>query len=238
MQTSSDLRHIPIIVLCGGQGTRLQSVISDKPKVLAPLGKNTFLDTLIDLLHASGFQRIILSVGYLKEQVREHCTKHKYEVLFSEEDEPLGTGGALKAARLLTSHDNEFFVMNGDTVCRPDFRAIYDFHRKMGGLMSMMIAPAYEGDGGDVALLDHTSRIVSWRKKMPSDAGKATFVNAGVYLMDKETDRFFPNRHAFSLERDVFPSLLVEPCYGYPIKEPLIDIGTPERYTLAQASFS
>ena len=133
------LKNIPIIVLCGGQGTRLRSVVSDRPKVLAPLGTQTLLDSIIAMLRKAGFKKIILSVGYLKEQVKRYCEKRGYQVIFSEEDEPLGTGGAVKAAlQHITS--NLFFVMNGDTIFNPDFSELYQFHKEKKGFMSMLIS--------------------------------------------------------------------------------------------------
>ncbi|KKU60093.1 MAG: Nucleotidyl transferase [Parcubacteria group bacterium GW2011_GWA2_47_12] len=227
------LKNIPIIVLCGGQGTRLRSVVSDRPKVLAPLGTQTLLDSIIAMLRKAGFKKIILSVGYLKEQVKRYCEKRGYQVIFSEEDEPLGTGGAVKAAlQHITS--NLFFVMNGDTIFNPDFSELYQFHKEKKGFMSMLITRGYKGDGGDVVTTNKNQRIIQWRKKTQYEQPETLHLNTGTYLMKKEIARFFPNKKSFSLENDVFPVLFAESCYGYKTDELFIDIGVPERYALAR----
>ncbi|MBU4374406.1 MAG: NTP transferase domain-containing protein [Euryarchaeota archaeon] len=94
---TADLKEIDVVILCGGLGTRLKPVVSDRPKVLAKIGEKTFLDILIDSLTKQGFKNIILCVGYLKGQIKNHFDRDKeYNIMFSEERETLGTGGALK----------------------------------------------------------------------------------------------------------------------------------------------
>ena len=227
------LRHTPIIVLFGGLGTRLRTVLTDKPKILAPIGNKTLLDFIISMLTGAGFEKIILSVGYLKEQVKAHCAKRNYSVIFSEEDEPLGTGGAVKAALQHITSDL-FFVMNGDTIFNPDFSELYQFHKEKKGVMSMLITRGYKGDGGDVVTTNKNQRIIQWRKKTQYEQPETLHLNTGTYLMEKEATHFFPETKYFSLEHDFFPILFTQKCYGLPIDELFIDIGVPERYALAR----
>ncbi|TSC73243.1 MAG: nucleotidyl transferase [Parcubacteria group bacterium Gr01-1014_70] len=233
----NSLQHTPIIVLCGGQGIRLRSMISDRPKVLAPLGEQTLLDNIIAMLHAAGFEKIILSVGYLKKQIKSHCWARGYQVVFSEEDEPLGTGGALKSAMKHIDTD-VFFVMNGDMIFKPDFSRLLSLQRERNGVMSLFVTRGYQGDGGTVIKTDSANRIVHWRERKPEDKPEKLYLSAGTYFMKKGIARFFPNSKSFSLEKEVFPALFSEPCYGYRTDELLIDIGVPERYALAQKLFS
>ena len=141
-----------------GSGKRLRPVVLGQPKVLAKIGEKTFLDILIDDLLMHGFKSIILSVGYLKEQIRNHFNpdydkKYDYVVTFSEE-EPLGTGGALKRAKTLIG-SNPFMVMNGDSICKVNLRSFMDFHTEKKALLSMVLVcsklsklskPPREGD--------------------------------------------------------------------------------------------
>lgn len=224
---------IDVIILCGGLGTRLRPVIDDQPKVLVKIGEKTFLDLLIDDLVIQGFKNIILNVGYLKEQIRKHFISNKRSnctIRFSEEDEPLGTGGALKNAIPLIKNDF-FMAMNGDSICKVDLRNFIDFHIEKEALLSIVLASSKTAkDYGSVAL-DELQRITSFNEKV---VGKSeNLINAGIYLMDKVIFSDMPN-NSFSLEYDLFPKVIVSNrCYGFLTNSKVIDIGTPERYEKA-----
>ena len=103
------------MILAGGLGTRLQPVLKDKPKCLAPINGTPFIDILLADCIKQGLQRFILCVGYLKEQVIEHLSnRNDCEIIFSMEDKTLGTGGALKNAEPHIKSD-PVLVMNGDS---------------------------------------------------------------------------------------------------------------------------
>lgn len=228
---STELKDIDVVILCGGLGKRLRPAVSDRPKVLAEIEDNTFLDILIDDLLKHGFKNIILCVGYLKEQIIEHFNYEKdYNILFSEEDIPLGTGGALKNARSLIK-SNTFMVMNGDSICNVDFKDIFDIHIDKKPVLSMVLTRSQEGeDYGNVAL-DDSQNIISFKEKV--DNKGECLINAGVYVMQNEIFSYMPDETNFSLEYDLFPKLITNKCYGYIIENELLDIGTPERYKKA-----
>jgi len=224
--------EMDVVILCGGQGTRLRTVLSDRPKGLAAFGEKTFLDILVEYLISRGFRRFILCVGYMKDQIEDHFSKPEDEVSieFSEEMHPLGTGGALKNARFII-HSNTFLLLNGDSFCDVDFEQFYTVHQEKHAILSMaLVRKADSGDFGTVVLND-TSSIVSFREK----AGNEGFclVNAGIYLMEKEIFSLLPADEQFSLENDVFPNLALGMCTGFITDSELIDIGTPERYQVA-----
>ena len=228
---STKLKDIDVVILCGGFGTRLRPAVSDRPKVLAEINENTFLDILINDLLKHGFRNIILCVGYLKEQIIEHFNYEKnYNILYSEEDTPLGTGGALKNARTLIKSDT-FMAMNGDSICNIDFKDLFDIHIDKNALLSMVLTHSQDGnDYGNVAL-DDSQNITSFKEK--SDDKRECLINAGVYMMQNEIFSYMPDENNFSLEYDLFPKLITSKCYGYIIENELLDIGTPERYKKA-----
>lgn len=231
MQTP--LAHTPIIVLCGGQGTRLREILPDRPKILAPIGEETLLDNVMRMLQKSGFARIILSVGFLREHIKAHVREKKYAVSFSEEKTPLGTGGALKRAAALVDTDR-FFAMNGDTLFRPDFMALYHLHTEKKSALTLMLTRHYQGSGGHVAVMDANRRISLLRPKTADDSPQCA-LNGGTYLVERSALELFPNDERFSLEDDAFPRLFAAlSCYGLQTKNPFVDIGVPERYALAQ----
>ena len=228
------LAGIDAIVLCGGKGTRLQSVISDRPKMLADVGGRPFLDMLIDRISAAGVKRVILSVGYMRDQITARYARTD-GIFFAEEEKPLGTGGGVKNAEsFLTGED--VLVMNGDSfISGPvDLAAFYRFHKEHGADITMMLAqPRDEKDYG-VVTIDAEGKISRFHEK--ADDGSVHYMSAGIYMMKRDLFGRMP-QDAFSLETDFFPSLVGGAFFGFPIEGKVVDIGTPERYKAAQGSF-
>ena len=235
MNMSDNLREIDVVILCGGLGKRLRPVIKEQPKVLAKIGEMTFLDILIDNLLMHGFKNIILSVGYLKEQIKNHFDydkKYDYTITFSEEEEPLGTGGALKKVKPLIG-SNPFMVMNGDSICKVNIGSFIDFHTEKKALLSMVLVRSKTAQDYGSVTLDDSQRITGFNEKIAG--GSENIVNAGIYLMEKDIFSYMPKQNRFSLEYDLFPKVINNRCYGFLTESELIDIGTPERYEKAKS---
>jgi len=228
--------EVDAVILAGGLGTRLKSVVGDRPKVLATVQGKPFLDIIVADLVGQGFGRIVLCVSHLREQVVAHFAhRSEAEFLFSEEETPLGTGGAIRhVARLIGS--DPFLVLNGDSLCRIEYARFLAFHRKTGVAMSMVVAGARgRADGGTVELATD-GRIARFREKSSSQNAARTFINAGIYLMRRDLPASWRNTDPFSLERDIFPDLIGGGrCYGYAVDAEVVDIGTPKRYVAAQS---
>jgi NDP-sugar pyrophosphorylase family protein len=199
------------VILCGGMGTRLQPVIPDRPKGLATIRGRPFLDILVDDLLAQGIRRFVLCVGHLKEQIIEHFGgRDDADFLFSVENAPLGTGGAIRNALHLIRSD-PFLALNGDSFCRVDYAALLRFHREKAAMLTVVAAPVRDRkDGGNS-------------------------INAGIYVIPRKTADAWRFEDPFSLEREVIPPLVAgRRCYGFAVDSEVIDIGTPERYSKAQ----
>src|SRR5690242_1010308 len=114
-------RHIPTgavraFVLCGGAGTRLRPVLAEQPKSMAPISGAPFLQLLLDRVRSQGVGEVILGTGYMAEKIENYFgsgNKFAMRIRYSRENEPLGTGGALKLAELLIS--DPVLVLNGDS---------------------------------------------------------------------------------------------------------------------------
>jgi len=165
------------VILCGGLGTRLRPIIGDLPKVLMPFAGKPFIDILIESLLPFGFRRFILCVGHLKEKVRSHLSMREYEVLFSEEAEPLGTGGAVKNARPHNA-GSPFLLLNGDSLCPTDLHRFHDFHVRKGGVLSIVLTRPLSENAYGMVELDRENRIVAFREK--TGARKGSSINAGI----------------------------------------------------------
>lgn len=228
---------LDVIILCGGKGTRLAPVLSDRPKILAPLTKTeTALDVLLVALKQRGFKRVILALGYMHELVLQHMAEHndpQLTVVLSIEPEPLGTGGALKLAMSHVSSD-PFFVLNGDTFCDLDYAGLFKQHRAMEAVATVAVSRALDRtDTGNIVLADD-NRIVSFAEKS-ADASRVG-INAGIYCFSKNIAPHLPHAEVFSLEQDVFAPMAAAHAgiYGFLTNSPAIDIGTPERYEKAK----
>jgi len=218
------------VILCGGLGTRLRPVSGDLPKVLMLFAGKPFIDILIESLLPFGFRRFILCVGHLQEKVRAHFRARDYEVLFSEEAEPLGTGGAVKNARPFIA-GSSFLLLNGDSICPTDLNRFHDFHVRKGGVLSIVLTRPLSENAYGMVELDREDRIVAFREK--AEARKGSFINAGIYLAECGIFDLMPEAARFSLETDLIPAVLPHGCYGLVTEAELIDIGTPERYARA-----
>lgn len=218
------------VILCGGLGTRLRPISGDLPKVLMPFAGKPFIDILIESLLLFGFRRFILCVGHLQEKVRAHLSMRDYELIFSEEAEPLGTGGAVKNARPLIT-GSSFLLLNGDSLCPTDLHGFHDFHVRKGGVLSIVLTRPLSENAYGVVDLNRENRIVAFHEK--TGARKGVFINAGIYLAERGIFDLMPGAARFSLETDLIPAVLPHGCYGFVTEAKLIDIGTPERYARA-----
>ena len=223
--------EIDAVILCGGKGTRLQPVVSDRPKALAAFGDTTFLDILIASLQSHGFKTFILCVGYMKDQIKDHFKdRDDLSLIFSEEDEPLGTGGALKKAEPLLQSET-FIVMNGDSICDINFYDFYQFHKNKDALLSMALVRTKETQDFGSVIMNESHEITSFKEKVTTN--DLCLINAGIYFMQKEIFSHMPDNSRFSMELDFFPQMIGERCAGFINNSELIDIGTPDRYEKA-----
>ncbi|MBI2596256.1 NTP transferase domain-containing protein [Candidatus Daviesbacteria bacterium] len=232
MYPKNELKFIDAVILCGGLGTRIKSVAGNKPKALLEIGNRTMLDLIINGLTKAGLQRIILSVGYLKDQIKKYpFNLPKYvTVEFSEEDYPLGTGGALKKAEFLLKSQN-FLVLNGDSICRIDLNNFLEFHLTRRALLSIALSHSEKLSEGGHVIISRSKRIKSFNEKPHIDSGG--FINAGAYFMNRDIFLKMPSKNVFSLEKDFFSNIIRQNCYGFVVKSKVIDIGTPKRYARA-----
>ncbi len=230
------LAEIDVIILSGGQGTRLREVVSDRPKTMAEINQRPFLDILIDYTSTYCFKRFILCTGYKSSIIKDYYADYtgQQEILISDENQPLDTGGAVKNAEQFIQSDS-FLVMNGDSFCPVDLPGFADFHTKKGAMISMVVVEA--GNARDYGLisLDNSQKIIRFEEKTGDEQA---FINAGIYLFKKEVLASLAYNTKYSLEYDLFPSFVGQEFYGYISPAPMIDIGTPERFEQAQKSIS
>lgn len=223
-----------VVILAGGMGTRLRSVVSDRPKPMALINDKPFLEYLIRYLKNNGFKDIILSVGYKANMIQDYFQDGKWlgvNIKYSLEEEPLGTGGAIKLAQKMIHTDN-FMVVNGDTFLKIPFNKFIKQHDNLSAIVSMALY--YHNDTGryGTVLMNEYNKIVSFVEK--GDNTGPGLINGGVYLLNKDKISVYFNEDSFSLEKDIFPLLIEQAFVGMPFDSYFIDIGIPEDYERAK----
>jgi D-glycero-alpha-D-manno-heptose 1-phosphate guanylyltransferase len=224
---------VEAIILAGGLGTRLRSVVADLPKVLASVNGRPFLAYLLDPLVAAGFDAAILAVGYMGEKIREHFGD-RYRSLplrYSLETEPLGTGGAIKLAMTHTDAAN-IFIVNGDTYLELDYSVMLTDHQRARSCLTIAVQTV--PDAGRYGALDiEGGKIRGFVEKGRSGPGS---INAGVYVLSRELLHRYPLLPAFSFETDLLMPHIEEIApLAFRTQGTFIDIGVPEDYARAQA---
>lgn len=222
------------MLLVGGMGTRLQSVLPSTAKPVAPLGDITFLELLILQLTAQGIRRLVMCTGHRAEQIESICgdgRKWGMAIEYSREAQPLGTGGALKSAEALLLESPEFMVANGDSFLDFELTEFLQFHRRHDGFLSLATRRVADASRYGAVEVDEHKRVVRFCEK--NNSGLPGVVNGGVYLFDRTALQHFPHGPS-SLERDIFPRLLNYGVYAAEQSGMFIDIGTPEDYARAQ----
>jgi NDP-sugar pyrophosphorylase family protein len=229
-------KDIDVIILCGGLGTRLHCVIGDRPKPMTEINGRPFLDILVEYVAHYGFTRFILCTGYRKDMIRRYYenNKGKLTILFSEEDGPLGTAGAIKNAESFIE-SNMLFVLNGDSLCEIDIRDFIKFHIGKRALISIAVTRMKNPVEYGIIRLDKDQKIISFGEKIPTNGND--LINTGMYVFDKKILQEIPSGQKLSLEYDLFPRILDRGLYGYVTEKRLLDIGTPERLSIAKNYF-
>jgi D-glycero-alpha-D-manno-heptose 1-phosphate guanylyltransferase len=220
---------IDVVILCGGKGERLKGVVDDRPKPMAEVNGRPFLDMLLDYIAGFGLRRFILCISHKGDFIKKHYQKRvvPFSILFSEEERPLGTAGAIKHAESLIE-SSPFLVMNGDSFCRLDLNAFIDFHIKKKASFSMALSNVTDADDYGRVVLDKSCKIIGYNEKTGSGS-EDNFVNIGMYLFDRSIFSEMPKDKKCSIEYEIFPRIVGERFYGFITQEEFIDIGTPER---------
>ena len=221
------------IVLAGGFGTRLQSVVKDIPKPMAPVAGKPFLEHLLQYLSQYGIEKSILSVGYKWETIKNYFgdSYGEMKLEYSVEDEPLGTGGAILKA-VQSSDEEQFFVFNGDSFFNINLNNFNSKHQTLNSKLSLALKRMRNFDRYGVVRTDASNRIISFEEKKFYEEGD---INGGIYILHRDlfSEMNLPER--FSFEQDVMEKYFKELSFsGFSFEDYFIDIGIPEDYQRAQ----
>ncbi len=225
------------IILAGGLGTRLRSVVNDLPKCMAPVAGKPFLKYVIDELLQQGVTDFIFSVGYMRESIIEfvHDEYPHLEAEFAIEQEPLGTGGGIQLAASLAKEKN-VFVLNGDTLFKVNLKNLSDHHYARQAACTLSLKPMQQFDRYGVVELNEQQHIISFKEKQFYETG---LINGGVYALNVNQFTSLPFPDKFSFENDYLEVYYQQQdMFGFVSEGYFIDIGIPQDYQRAQTELA
>lgn len=222
-----------VVILAGGLGTRLRSVVKEVPKCMAPVAGKPFLWYLLKYLSRYDVSRVILSVGYLREVIFKWIDEVKdefsFEFDYAVEEEPLGTGGGIRLA-MSKVQGKEAIILNGDTFFDVDLNKLIEEHQSQGwAKITLALKPMENFDRYGTVKTNENGRIIRFNEKQPCPKG---VINGGVYVLNKDDILYEGLPSKFSFEND----FLQKKCgahgclYGVVQNGYFIDIGIPEDY--------
>lgn len=221
------------IVLAGGFGTRLKSVVHEVPKPMAPIGARPFLELVLDHCFNYNIERIVLAVGYKHEIIKAHFgTSYRGMHLdYSIEKEPLGTGGGILQAIKMCQTDS-VVILNGDTLFKTNLAQLGQFFYDKEADLALALCSMKEFDRyGTVEIVDE-QKITAFKEKTYQKEGH---INAGVYILNKQILLQTGLKGRFSFEKDFMEGYVDKlRFYGRTSADYFIDIGIPEDYKKAQ----
>lgn len=221
------------IILAGGLGTRLRSAVPDLPKCMAPVNGQPFVAYVINSLRNQGIDRFIFALGYKSEAfdifLNSILAKDEYTV--SLEDEPLGTGGAVRLACNIAMSDN-VIVTNGDTLFEADVQQVAAFHEQQSADCTLSLKPMKDFDRYGAVELSSEGRVEIFKEKQYLTEG---LINGGLYVLNVNAFKKKPFPNKFSFEKDYLERYYADgKIYGVAQDAYFIDIGIPEDYERAQ----
>ena len=216
------------IILCGGLGTRLRSVVSEVPKSMAPINGKPFMQYQLDKLADAGVDSVVFAVGYKKEIIKDYFGDEYrgMSLKYSEEDEPLLTGGAIKQALKLIN-SNCAIVMNGDNYVDIDYNEMYEQHIATSVVATVAVKPMENFDRYGNVIVEN-GLIQKFIEKEPTEKG---LINIGFYVLNKNVFDNMGFGDKFSVEKEFFTAYAGKlPMGAYIYDGYFIDIGLPDDY--------
>ena len=225
------------LVMAGGFGTRLRPLTDELPKPMLPMGGRPLLEVIVQQLHQAGIRHVSIARHYKGDQIEQHFgdgRRFDVDIQYVDEDQPLGTAGALGLLSNSTDAlkgDDPLLVVNGDILTQVNFAAMLDFHRSNNAELTLAVRPfeiqvpygVVDTDGVMVRGVDEKPVI-------------RNFINAGIYLLNDRICRLVPPGEPYDMTqligRAIAEGLRV---ISFPLREYWLDIGQSEDYARAIA---
>jgi mannose-1-phosphate guanylyltransferase len=222
---------VQALVLAGGEGTRLRPLTYTTPKPVMPLAGRPFLSFMLDWVHGHGVDEVILSCGFMSDDVKRVLgdiydgMRLRYVI----EREPLDTAGPVRLAYDEGLLEERLLVLNGDVLTDMDLTAQLAEHQRSKARVTLALYPVNDTASYGVVPTGDDGRVEAFLEKSSGDV-PTNRINAGAYVVEREVVESIPPGRAVSFEREIFPELVGKGLQGYAADGYWIDIGTPDRY--------
>jgi NDP-sugar pyrophosphorylase family protein len=225
------------LILAAGEGTRLRPLTADRPKPMLPVGGVPLLEQIVTLLKRHSITDIAINLHHKPWTIIHHLGHGRHwgvRIHYSFEETLLGSAGAAK--RLEWYLDESFIVFYGDLYTDLDLSSLVAAHRKGNAPITMALYAVDNPTECGIVELDAQSRVRRFVEKPPPEQVFSRLANAGVLVVEPKVLSWLPSDQYLDFGHDVFPQILTsdQSIVGHPIKDTLIDIGTPENYKKAQ----
>lgn len=226
------------VILAGGLGTRLRSMVNDRPKVMAMVAGRPFGEWLVMALQAAGIKHLIFCTGYMGEMVKDHFhdgATWGMTIDYSHEKDLLGTGGAIRQSLSLVRSD-PVLVVNGDSYCQVNISEYLQWHTAMPRAGSLVVVRKDIPERFGSVKLSNLDAVVSFKEKALGVGD--SWINAGMYLLSQKLLEPIPLNQFISLEKDVLPLWVNQGLWGFPSLGTFVDMGTPPGLCEAEEIFA
>ncbi|MDX2188978.1 MAG: sugar phosphate nucleotidyltransferase [Bacteroidota bacterium] len=220
-----EISDLPVLLLAGGKGTRIQHLLNDLPKPMYPVFNRPFLDYQIDYLLKFGFQNFYISTGYQGHVIANYYRNNK-NINIIHETQPLGTGGGILFAMSKIKEPN-VIVLNGDTLYLLDFFSFVNHALNNPLHTCIALKTVVDSTRYGTVILDNFNKITHFIEKGKSNTGPG-LINAGIYYLNKQQILNYSFPEICSIEETIFPKIIESGIYGFKAHNEFIDIGTPE----------
>lgn len=228
------------LILVGGYGTRLRPLTFSAPKPLVPFANKAMVLHQLEALVRIGVKKIIFAVSFQAEAtertMKDWAHKHKVEVIFSVENEPLGTAGPLALAKKHLLSDNEpLFMFNSDVICEFPLEKLLAFHREHKGEGTICVTPVKDPSKYGVVVYDDRGQIKRFVEKPTEFVGDK--INAGIYILNVEILNRVELKPT-SIEREIFPKMVEDKkLFAFALDGFWMDVGQPKDYLIGQSLY-
>lgn len=221
-----------VLILAGGEGVNFRPLTLELPKVLIPVKGKPLLEHTLERLKQSGFNDIVISIGYLGNKVREYFGDgSRWGVNITYLEQKKGNRGTSQPVRQASEllGDSGFILMYGDVLADIDLKDLLAFHISQNNLMTMALASVDKPTSWGVVNLKG-NKVVSFTEKPAKRTSPSHLVNGGIYVCESEVFKLI-SRNSERLEKDLIPKLVESgQLAGYPLSGYWYDVSTPEVY--------
>ena len=227
--------YLPVVIMAGGKGTRLDPFTRILPKPLIPIDDKAIIEVIMDDYAKFGIKKFYITINHKAKIIKAYFEEQKsnYNLEFIEEDTPLGTAGALKL--LENKINTSFFVSNCDIIIKEDYAKMYDFHKENNFALTLVVSMQHHIIPYGVCEIENGGILKRVNEKPEYDF----LVNTGMYLLNPETFRFIPDNKFYNITDLIFDLKKNNYKVGvYPVSEKAwLDIGQWDKYKSSLGKF-